>query len=103
MRPRSLSRIIGRVRSSRHWVSGSNEMHRSARNLEIVVYCSFPNEASAATAAKHLKRASLKEIRPLLGGIDPWVQAGQPLERASHRSEEGNDCRSETQTSSRRT
>jgi membrane protein DedA with SNARE-associated domain/rhodanese-related sulfurtransferase len=48
---------------------------------EIVVYCACPNEASAAVAAKHLERAGFKKIRPLLGGIDAWVQAGQPLQR----------------------
>jgi membrane protein DedA with SNARE-associated domain/rhodanese-related sulfurtransferase len=49
---------------------------------EIVVYCACPNEASAAIAAKHLKQAGFKKIRPLLGGIDAWVHAGQPLERS---------------------
>ena len=53
-----------------------------SRELEIVVYCACPNEESAAVAAKHLKQAGFKKIRPLLGGIDAWVQAGQPLERA---------------------
>jgi membrane protein DedA with SNARE-associated domain/rhodanese-related sulfurtransferase len=53
-----------------------------SRDLEIVVYCACPNEASAAIAARHLKRAGFDKIRPLLGGIDAWVQAGQPLERA---------------------
>jgi rhodanese-related sulfurtransferase len=52
------------------------------RELEIVVYCACPNEALAAVAAKHLKQAGFKKIRPLLGGIDAWVQAGQPVERA---------------------
>jgi len=41
-----------------------------------------PLEESAAMAAKHLKQAGFKKIRPLLGGIDAWVQAGQPVERA---------------------
>ena len=53
-----------------------------SRELEIVVYCACPNEESAAVAAKHLKQAGFKKIRPLLGGIDAWVQAGQPVERA---------------------
>jgi membrane protein DedA with SNARE-associated domain/rhodanese-related sulfurtransferase len=53
-----------------------------SHDLEIVVYCACPNEASAAIAAKHLKQAGFKHIRPLLGGIDAWVRAGQPLERA---------------------
>jgi membrane protein DedA with SNARE-associated domain/rhodanese-related sulfurtransferase len=50
-------------------------------DTEIIVYCACPNEASAATAAKHLKRAGFKKIRPLLGGIEAWVQAGHPIER----------------------
>ena len=50
-----------------------------SRELEIVVYCACPNEESAAVAAKHLKQAGFKKIRPLLGGIDAWVQAGQPV------------------------
>jgi membrane protein DedA with SNARE-associated domain/rhodanese-related sulfurtransferase len=53
------------------------------REMEIVVYCACPNEASAATAAKHLRQAGFKKIRPLLGGIDAWVQAGHPVERPS--------------------
>jgi membrane protein DedA with SNARE-associated domain/rhodanese-related sulfurtransferase len=53
-----------------------------SRELEIVVYCACPNEASAAAAAKHLKQAGFKKIRPLLGGIDAWIQAGQPVARA---------------------
>jgi membrane protein DedA with SNARE-associated domain/rhodanese-related sulfurtransferase len=53
------------------------------REMEIVVYCACPNEESAATAAKHLRQAGFKKIRPLLGGIDAWVQAGHPVERPS--------------------
>jgi membrane protein DedA with SNARE-associated domain/rhodanese-related sulfurtransferase len=52
-----------------------------ARDLEIVVYCACPNEESAATAAKHLKQAGFRKIRPLLGGIEAWVEAGHPTER----------------------
>jgi rhodanese-related sulfurtransferase len=54
-----------------------------SHDLEIVVYCACPNEVSAAIAAKHLKQAGFKNIRPLLGGVDAWVSAGQPLERAA--------------------
>jgi membrane protein DedA with SNARE-associated domain/rhodanese-related sulfurtransferase len=53
-----------------------------SHGLEIVVYCACPNEASAAIAAKHLKQAGFNNIHPLLGGIDAWVKAGQPLEHA---------------------
>src|SRR5262245_4039894 len=53
------------------------------RDMEIVVYCACPNEESAATAAKHLRQAGFKKIRPLFGGIDAWVRAGHPIERPS--------------------
>ena len=51
-----------------------------ARDAEIIIYCSCPNEASAAVAALHLKRAGFKHIRPLLGGIDAWAKAGRPIQ-----------------------
>jgi membrane protein DedA with SNARE-associated domain/rhodanese-related sulfurtransferase len=50
------------------------------RDAEIVVYCACPNEASAALAARHLKRAGFRRIRPLLGGIEAWSEAGFMLE-----------------------
>ncbi|MES2072877.1 MAG: DedA family protein/thiosulfate sulfurtransferase GlpE [Pseudomonadota bacterium] len=43
---------------------------------EIVVYCSCPNEASAAVLAKRLVDKGYHRARPLLGGIDAWIQAG---------------------------
>ena len=49
------------------------------RNVEVVIYCACPNEASAAVAALHLRRAGYRKIRPLLGGIEAWSQAGRPL------------------------
>lgn len=56
---------------------------RYARDAEIIIYCSCPNEATAATAAMHLKRAGFKNIRPLAGGIDAWAEAGSPIEGAT--------------------
>jgi membrane protein DedA with SNARE-associated domain/rhodanese-related sulfurtransferase len=52
-----------------------------AHEREIVIYCACPNEATAATAAMHLRRAGFKQIRPLLGGINAWMAAGYPVER----------------------
>lgn len=49
------------------------------RDSEIVVYCACPNEATAATAAQHLRKAGFRKIRPLLGGVDAWVGAGRGL------------------------
>lgn len=58
------------------------------RDEEIVVYCDCPNEASAAIAARHLKKAGFKKIRPLLGGFEAWVDAGHPLERIAPAAED---------------
>lgn len=59
------------------------EMHPTLqhydRDSEIVVYCACPNEATAAVAAKHLKSAGFKKIRPLLGGVEAWAKAGHKL------------------------
>src|SRR5215469_2373536 len=55
---------------------------------EIVVYCACPNEATAAIAARHLKRAGFKRIRPLLGGTDAWVGSGRSLAKAAQSTPE---------------
>jgi membrane protein DedA with SNARE-associated domain/rhodanese-related sulfurtransferase len=49
------------------------------RDAEIVVYCSCPNEVSAAVAAQHLRKAGFTKIRPLLGGLDAWEALGRPV------------------------
>jgi membrane protein DedA with SNARE-associated domain/rhodanese-related sulfurtransferase len=51
-----------------------------ARDREIIVYCSCPNEASAAQVAKLLMNAGFRRVRPLLGGLDAWIEAGHPVD-----------------------
>jgi membrane protein DedA with SNARE-associated domain/rhodanese-related sulfurtransferase len=46
---------------------------------EIVVYCSCPNEASAALVAQRLVSAGFTNVRALSGGLDAWIAAGLPL------------------------
>ena len=48
---------------------------------EIVFYCTCPNEASAAAAARQLMAMGYARVRPLLGGLDEWVAAGYDVER----------------------
>lgn len=60
-----------------------NVLSTYARDVEVIIYCACPNEATAAIAANHLKRAGYKKIRPLLGGIDAWASAGRPLATSS--------------------
>jgi len=47
---------------------------------EVIVYCACPNEYTAAKVAKALKQHGFKRVRPLLGGIDAWIEAGHPVE-----------------------
>src|SRR5580704_7623442 len=48
---------------------------------EVVVYCACPNEATAARLAKRLIAMGFERVRPPLGGIHAWVEAGYTIER----------------------
>ena len=60
------------------------EVERHARILprdrEIILYCTCPNEASAAQAARLLISHGFREVRPLRGGLDAWIAAGYAVE-----------------------
>lgn len=51
-----------------------------AEHNDVIVYCACPNEASAARVAKLLMKKGYTRVRPLLGGIDAWVDAGFSVE-----------------------
>jgi rhodanese-related sulfurtransferase len=38
-----------------------------------VLFCSCPNEASAARAALILKKHGITRVRPLVGGAEAWL------------------------------
>ena len=50
---------------------------------EVVIYCSCPNEVSAAKAAKGLMVQGYRKVRPLLGGLDAWADAGYAIEHVT--------------------
>jgi membrane protein DedA with SNARE-associated domain/rhodanese-related sulfurtransferase len=50
------------------------------RDRDLILYCTCPNEASAAQAAKLLKNHGFSRVRPLHGGLDAWVAAGYAVE-----------------------
>jgi membrane protein DedA with SNARE-associated domain/rhodanese-related sulfurtransferase len=50
------------------------------RDREIILYCSCPNEASAAQVAKLLINSGFERVRPLAGGLEAWIAAGHPVE-----------------------
>ncbi|HEY4374880.1 MAG TPA: DedA family protein/thiosulfate sulfurtransferase GlpE [Burkholderiales bacterium] len=50
------------------------------RDREIILYCTCPNEESAAHVAKRLMDLGYTQVRPLHGGLDAWVDAGHGIE-----------------------
>jgi len=47
---------------------------------DLVFYCDCPNEASAAHVAKQLIDLGYTRVRPLHGGLEAWVEAGNEIE-----------------------
>lgn len=52
------------------------EADRSHSRGEAVVYCACPNEATSARIARKLMSMGFQPVRPLLGGIHAWQDAG---------------------------
>jgi membrane protein DedA with SNARE-associated domain/rhodanese-related sulfurtransferase len=48
------------------------------RDRDIVVYCTCPNEATAAKMAMYLQQKGINRVRPLLGGIQAWQERKYP-------------------------
>jgi membrane protein DedA with SNARE-associated domain/rhodanese-related sulfurtransferase len=51
-----------------------------ALDRDIVFYCSCPNDAGAAYAARKLMDQGYTRVRPLFGGIDAWIAAGYAVD-----------------------
>jgi membrane protein DedA with SNARE-associated domain/rhodanese-related sulfurtransferase len=49
------------------------------RDRDVVVYCSCPNEVTAAKVALLLQKKGIARVRPLLGGIDGWRERNYPV------------------------
>ena len=54
---------------------------------KLVIYCSCPNEVSAAWMAKQLTEAGFQDVIPLRGGLDAWRDAGRQLEPLAEEAE----------------
>ena len=55
-------------------------VERYGTNRTLVIYCSCPNEVSAAWMAKRLRLAGVKLALPLTGGSGAWRAAGFDVE-----------------------
>jgi len=71
-----------RIPGARHVPLNAMEQHVKdlPRDRDIVLYCTCPNESSAAHAAKQLMSHGFTRVRPLYGGLDAWVAAGYAVE-----------------------
>jgi membrane protein DedA with SNARE-associated domain/rhodanese-related sulfurtransferase len=54
--------------------------HDIPRDREIILYCTCPNEATSARLALQLKKAGIRKVRPLAGGLEAWQKKGYPVE-----------------------
>jgi membrane protein DedA with SNARE-associated domain/rhodanese-related sulfurtransferase len=50
------------------------------RHSAVVIYCSCPNEVSAARVAERLTRLGFRNVRPLTGGIGAWRASGRDVQ-----------------------
>jgi membrane protein DedA with SNARE-associated domain/rhodanese-related sulfurtransferase len=74
-----------------HWIPGAvaislNDVDAHLKDLprdrDIILYCTCPSEASAARVAKILMNRGFKRVRPLAGGLEAWVAAGNAVTQA---------------------
>ncbi len=49
--------------------------------LEVILYCNCPSEASAAHIARLLIDRGVRSVRPLAGGLQAWIDAGFDADR----------------------
>lgn len=56
------------------------ELADLTRKEPVIVYCSCPNEISAAMVAQRLRKLGFHDVRPLLGGLDAWRGEGWQLQ-----------------------
>ena len=56
------------------------QLGKLPRDRDIILYCTCPNEASAAQAARLLMSHGFRRVRPLHGGLDAWIAAGYAVE-----------------------
>lgn len=75
----------GTIPGARPWSMDAKELPPEAASpeVDVIVYCDCPNDYSAAKMSWRLRQAGFTNVRPLHGGIDAWIAAGLPVERAA--------------------
>lgn len=49
------------------------------RDMDVILYCTCPNDETSGTLAKRLQKLGVHRVRPLRGGFEGWRDAGLPL------------------------
>jgi membrane protein DedA with SNARE-associated domain/rhodanese-related sulfurtransferase len=60
--------------------TADQELATLPRHSALVIYCSCPNEVSAAKVAERLSKLGFSNVRPLTGGLGAWRNAGGDVE-----------------------
>ncbi|HEY3704862.1 MAG TPA: VTT domain-containing protein [Terracidiphilus sp.] len=66
-----------------HRIAPDEVIHRHVeipRDRDVVLYCTCPNEETAARAAMQLQKLGVERVRPLRGGYQAWKKLGYPME-----------------------
>lgn len=58
----------------------ASRAHEIPRDRDIILYCTCPNEETAAHTALKLHRLGVERVRPLRGGYDEWKRLGFPMD-----------------------
>ncbi len=71
------------IRTARHMTLDEVETRHQEipRDRDVILYCSCPNEVSAARVALSLRRKGIVRVKPLLGGIDAWRERNFPMDQ----------------------
>jgi membrane protein DedA with SNARE-associated domain/rhodanese-related sulfurtransferase len=64
--------------------------HEIPRGVEVILYCTCPDQSTSARTAVRLRRRGVTRVRPLEGGFDAWRARDYPVEsRGSAVEEDG--------------
>jgi rhodanese-related sulfurtransferase len=55
-------------------------MGKLNKNIEVVIYCTSPGEASSSDAAEKMLHDGFTKVRVLEGGFNAWEEQGYPAE-----------------------
>lgn len=58
----------------------ARRVHEIPRDRDVVLFCTCPNEETAAHTAMELHKLGVERVRPLRGGYQSWHKLGYPVE-----------------------